>query len=248
MADLYSETSKLNGVQKANLLEASCIAEKRMAMITMERSQLDIADGHCKRCLTYARQFTAEGHHKTTAIFTGLCNYVYLRRREGKISTAVTFVEEALNLVVVAYDPVHLQVQEAAGLLIQCLIKTGNFFDAERYAEVTYSNLRDRKNGILQSEKNFGNKTKNLLEQALANLIKNEGVDGVNVAGGNCSIGQFYLMVAMIQSTEDARRAQLLLAKSYQNEAYRIETKLYGPNHPQTISAKAQLSQILNQF
>jgi phage gp46-like protein len=97
---------------------------------------------------------------------------------------------------------------------------------------------------ILQSEKNFGNETKNLLEQALANFIKNEGVDGVNVAGGNCSMGQFFLMVAMIQSTVDAKKTQLLLAKSYQSEALRIETKLYGPNHPNTISTKAQLSQI----
>jgi hypothetical protein len=61
------------------------------------------------------------------------CNY----------SDAVIFAEEAYNLVVEAYDPVHPQVQEAAGILITILISKGDLFDAERYAQVTYSNLRE---------------------------------------------------------------------------------------------------------
>jgi hypothetical protein len=58
----------------------------------------------------------------------------------------VTFAEECNNLVVEAYDPVH----EAAGVLINILISKGDLFDAERYAQVTYGNLRDKKNGIDQ--------------------------------------------------------------------------------------------------
>jgi flagellar hook assembly protein FlgD len=49
-----------------------------------------------------------------------------------------------------AYDPVHPQVQEAAGILINILISKGDLFDAERYGQVTYGNLRDKKNGIDQ--------------------------------------------------------------------------------------------------
>jgi hypothetical protein len=49
-----------------------------------------------------------------------------------------------------AYDPVHFQVQEAAVILIEILIEKGDLFDAERYAQVTYGNLRDKKNGIDQ--------------------------------------------------------------------------------------------------
>jgi hypothetical protein len=41
-------------------------------------------------------------------------------------------------------------VQEAAGLLINILIAKGDYYDAERYAQVTYGNLRDKKNGIDQ--------------------------------------------------------------------------------------------------
>jgi tetratricopeptide (TPR) repeat protein len=52
--------------------------------------------------------------------------------------------------VVEAYDPVHPQVQEAAGIMINILINQGDLFDAERYAQVTYGNLRDKKNGIDQ--------------------------------------------------------------------------------------------------
>jgi flagellar hook assembly protein FlgD len=62
----------------------------------------------------------------------------------------VTSAEECYNLVVEAYDPVHPQVQEAAGVLINILISKGDLFDAECYAQVTYGNLRDKKNGIDQ--------------------------------------------------------------------------------------------------
>ena len=40
--------------------------------------------------------------------------------------------------------------QEAAGILIRILIRKGDLFDAERYAQVTYGNLCDKKNGIDQ--------------------------------------------------------------------------------------------------
>jgi hypothetical protein len=41
-------------------------------------------------------------------------------------------------------------VQEAAEILINILIEKGDLFDAERYAQVTYGNLRDIKNEINQ--------------------------------------------------------------------------------------------------
>jgi hypothetical protein len=51
---------------------------------------------------------------------------------------AVALAEEAYNLLVEAYDCVHPEVQEAAGILINCLIDNNDSFNAERYAEVTY--------------------------------------------------------------------------------------------------------------
>jgi hypothetical protein len=111
---------------------------------------LDLAEGHYQRCLAYSRRYGLEGEKKITDIFTALEAYCTLRQLQGDNSGGLIFAEEAYNLVVEAYDPVHPQVQEAAGIMINILIKQGDLFDAERYAQVTYGNLRDKKNGIDQ--------------------------------------------------------------------------------------------------
>jgi hypothetical protein len=56
------------------------------------------------------------------------------------------------KLIVEAYDPVHPEnpeMQVAAGILIDVLITKGDLFN-ERFATVTYGNLRDKKSGIDQ--------------------------------------------------------------------------------------------------
>jgi hypothetical protein len=121
-----------------------------LAVGAVGKRQFDTAEGHCQRCLLYSRRFGLDGEVKTTMIFTALQSYCQLRVRELNYSSAVIFAEEGYNLVVEAYDCVHPQVQEAAGLLIDVLIKKGDLFDAERYVQVTYGNLRDKKNGIDQ--------------------------------------------------------------------------------------------------
>jgi uncharacterized protein YyaL (SSP411 family) len=121
-----------------------------MARLSIKRNQFDVAEGHCQRCLVYSRRFEVEDKKKTTLIFEALHGYILLRSRQGNNSGAVEFAEEAYNLVVEAYDPVHPQVQEAASLLIDSLLRVRNFYDAERYADVTYGNLKDHKNGMDQ--------------------------------------------------------------------------------------------------
>jgi hypothetical protein len=116
-------------------------------------NQLDLAEGHCQRCLAYPRRYGLEGEMKTTDVLAALRTYCSLRQRQRDYSGALIFAEEAYNLVVEAYDPVHPQVQEAAGILIDILIMKGDLYDAERYAQVTYGNLRDKKNGIDQNSK-----------------------------------------------------------------------------------------------
>jgi hypothetical protein len=126
------------------------VTEQQMAGVTISLNQLDIAEGHCQRCLAYSRRYGLEGEMKTTNIFAALRTYCTLRQIQGDHSSALIFAEEAYNLVVEAYDPVHPQVQEAAGILIRILITKGDLYDAERYAQVTYGNLRDKKNGMDQ--------------------------------------------------------------------------------------------------
>jgi hypothetical protein len=102
-----------------------------------------------------------------------------LRDYQGNYSDAVTFAEEYYNLVVEAYNPVHPQVQEAAGVLINILILKGYLFDAERYAQVTNGNLRDKKNGIDQESEAVATGAFNLADviyRQEGDLIKAEEV------------------------------------------------------------------------
>jgi hypothetical protein len=70
-------------------------------------------------------------------------------------------------------------VQEAAGYLIDILISKGDLFDAERYAQVTYDNLRDKKNGIDQESEAVAEGACNLarvIHRQKGDLIKAEGL------------------------------------------------------------------------
>lgn len=120
-----------------------------MASIAIHRNHLDVAEGQCQRNLTYSRQLP-ECQSSTTAICDALRLFVHLRRSQGAYSDALSFAEEAYNIVVEAYNPVHIEVQQAAGTLIHCLTRTGDLVTAERFAQQTYENLRDIKNGVDQ--------------------------------------------------------------------------------------------------
>jgi G3E family GTPase len=134
------------------LLGMSSQTERSIALVAMNRNHFDVAEGHCLRGLANAKRLGVEGENKTTLISRALNVYVELRHydTDKEISQVVTFAEEAYNVVVIAYDCVHPQVQEAAGILINCLVQKGELFNAERFAQQTYENLRDRKNGINQ--------------------------------------------------------------------------------------------------
>jgi hypothetical protein len=151
--DASNRMDSRNDWQMNHILEALFCTEHNMTTVTINSNQLDIAEAHCQQCLVYSRRYGLEGEEKTINIFDALSSYSNLRQRQKDYSGAVTFAEEAYNLVVEFYDPVHPQLQEAAGILIHILIAKGDYYDAERYAQVTYSNLRDKKNGMDQEGK-----------------------------------------------------------------------------------------------
>lgn len=97
---------------------------------------------------------------KISFIFVALRTYVDLRERQFDIVGAVVLAEEAYSLLVEANDCAYPKVQEAAGISI-------SFNAAERYAEVTYRNLRDQKNGIDQEDDEIANSSFNLSEAIL---------------------------------------------------------------------------------
>jgi hypothetical protein len=60
---------RLNDGQIEYLLAALCHIEQNMADVAVRRTQLDVAEGHCQRVLTYSRRLAVEGETKTTKIF-----------------------------------------------------------------------------------------------------------------------------------------------------------------------------------
>jgi tetratricopeptide (TPR) repeat protein len=250
-----------------------------------------------------------EGEEKTTSIFNALSTYIFLREHQGDYLGAVSFAEEAYNLVVDAYNPVHPQVQEAAGKLIDCLIHVDDLSNAERFAEQTYANLRDIKNGmdqegeqvavgahnwadvilrqddgdlikaeglareairikdqlyeanngrvsvsllllarILVAQGKFGDETKELLERSLAIYVRHEGPDGANTVAAYAALGDYHYRFALKESIISKKQTQLLLAKSYSDEAVRIETKIHNPAHPNRVMTASLLSIILHEL
>jgi tetratricopeptide (TPR) repeat protein len=179
-SDVTNQSNSLNSIETNCLLKLSYSLERKMAIMALNRNQYDVAERHSHRCLENSRRFRIEGEEKTTSIFEALGLHVILRQRQGDSSGAVTFAEEAYNLVVDAYDPVHPQVQEAAGWLIESLIRQGDFSNAERFAEQTYSNLRDIKNGMDQEGEQVAKGAYNLSDvifrQDDGDLFKAEGL------------------------------------------------------------------------
>jgi hypothetical protein len=79
-----------------------------------------------------------------------LTSYSHLRIHQGDFVDALLLAEEAYNCVAVAYNPVHPQVQEAAGVLIECLVHKGDVYNTERFAQVTLDSLKHPANGVDQ--------------------------------------------------------------------------------------------------
>jgi hypothetical protein len=50
----------------------------------------------------------------------------------------------------VVHNPVHPKVQEAADTLIECLIHSGDTYNAERFSQAALDTLKDLKNGLNQ--------------------------------------------------------------------------------------------------
>jgi tetratricopeptide (TPR) repeat protein len=71
-------------------------------------------------------------------------------RDQGKFDEASILVEEAYNCVAVTNNPVHPKVQDAASLLIECLVCKGDFDHAETFAQLTLESLKDPGNGLDQ--------------------------------------------------------------------------------------------------
>jgi tetratricopeptide (TPR) repeat protein len=89
---------------------------------------------------------------------------------------------------------------------------------------------------ILLSQGNLGSETQELYERALVIDLKNFGSEGVNTAIS--TFNEFYSLRA--EESQTAER-HLLLSESMYKESLRICTKIYGPDHPDTVKTSSRL-------
>jgi hypothetical protein len=149
-SNLTSRIDKMTTDQINEILKFSVVSECNIALIYMHRRQLNLAETHCQRGLTCARLYEGTEEEKADFLCEALNKYYNLRRDEGNCADALVYAEEAYNCVAVAYNPVHPKVQNAAGDLIECLTRKGDFDKAELFAQMTLDSLKDPKNGLDQ--------------------------------------------------------------------------------------------------
>jgi hypothetical protein len=93
--NLYSDASNridsLNEDQRNYLVQYLYCTDLNMAVITMNRRQFDLAEGHCQRFLAYSRRYGLEGEKKISMIFEALKLCCYLQNRKHNYSGALSF-------------------------------------------------------------------------------------------------------------------------------------------------------------
>jgi tetratricopeptide (TPR) repeat protein len=127
-----------------------------MANIFIHRCEFDLAEFHCHRALFYAKRCDGDEVRKTDNSSQAFLAYGNLRLLQGNITEAVAFHEEHYNCVAIAYNPVHPDVQFAAGNLIECLSHKGDLDTAEVYAQMTLDSLKDPTNEVNQDSEFLG--------------------------------------------------------------------------------------------
>jgi tetratricopeptide (TPR) repeat protein len=145
-----SEIDSLDEYQINTTLGYFTQMERNMGAIYTDRNEFNLAEDYCHRALSHARLYEGEEEVKTDLLCAAFRVLYELYSHQGKNDEALIFVEEAYNFVAVAYNPVHPEVQEAAGALIECLINKGDFEHAETFAQLTLESLKDPGNGLDQ--------------------------------------------------------------------------------------------------
>jgi tetratricopeptide (TPR) repeat protein len=135
-------------------------------------------------------------------------------QQKGDLVKAEKLVRESLRIRTRLYGGDHRKVGMSTGLLASILLAQGK----------------------------LGIETKELYERTLVIDIKNFGSDGFNAAVSNSNLGSLYYQQAEANQSAGIRKEHLLLSVSKLNEALRIYTKIFGPDHPYTMNASSQLS------
>jgi hypothetical protein len=95
---------------------------------------------------------------------------------------------------------------------------------------------------IKYSRKDYGDDTKSLLEDNLSDAIIIEGVDGKRTATANEYLGHPYHTIALSLLSNKTKMENFKVSYSHFNEVLRINTKIYGLDHPKSLEAASNLS------
>jgi hypothetical protein len=94
----------------------------------------------------------------------------------------------------------------------------------------------------------MGDETRSLYERSLAICIKYEGLDAVNTSIELIGIGKFHHKNSGMQTTLEARKKELLLAKPYLEKAIRIDSMIQGHMITEAGDARILLKCIMSEL
>jgi tetratricopeptide (TPR) repeat protein len=100
----------------------------------------DKAIHYQEQSILHAKQLK-DGEDKIKKVYECMCNLASLYDDMNNLAEVKAVREEAYMYVNETYNPEHPLVLEAGGRLIEILNKTGNYYDAERFARICYESL-----------------------------------------------------------------------------------------------------------
>jgi tetratricopeptide (TPR) repeat protein len=215
-----------------------------------------LADDYFKRALDYAKLFEEKKEEEKPGLLcAALSAYSHLRSIQGKYDEAVAFAEQAYDIVAIFYNPVHPKVQEAAGTLIQCLSRKGDYYDSERFAEAVLSSLKDPKNGVNQNSEEVAQGYSDL-----GNVIYLQGGDYLKAEtlireslrirsllndNEHQNVG---LSVGLLASILKAQGKLGNETKELMDRSLAIDTKHFGPDGVNTAISTARIGAFYHQL
>jgi hypothetical protein len=103
--------------------------EHVIGTVLINRNKFELAESYCQQSLPRAR--LCEGTEEDMAdIICNVLRAIYdITANQGNFVDTLPFAEEAYNIYAIAYNPVHSMVQEAAGMLIDCLVHKGDLYN-----------------------------------------------------------------------------------------------------------------------
>jgi tetratricopeptide (TPR) repeat protein len=234
---INSDNTKVKDVNRddANtILQLLSNNDCNLVRVYIDRNEINLAENHCQCALSSAKRYDGEVVEKTSLLRDAYLAYGNLRSMQKDYTDAAIFYEEAYNCVAMAYNPVHPEVQTAAGYLIECLIHKGDLYDAERFAQITLGSLKDPANGVDQDSEevakgyyNLGSvilkqngdlvKAERLAREAYRIRIQLYGNDHYNVGGSAALLANILRLQGKLED-ETKKLYECSLAISIRNE------------------------------